>query len=170
MTNKKILLLAQELPTISPPNMDGWFNYAIQETIQRVESKAASIRKVIAPKEGMVKYKEALKELQIKYANKDEYGEPIINVTELGGGRRLEQYDIHDIKNPRGEFNLSLKKLEGEYKEAIDEYNTGLEFLDEENPDFEPFWVDAKKIPDGLSRSQMTAVILMVKKDAEKKA
>lgn len=170
MKNKDILLLDQELPTVSPPNMDGWFNYAVQETIQMAASKAKSIRDVIAPKEEMTKYQDALKKLQEKHATRDEYDEPVKEITDLGGGRQMERFIIPEIGNPKGVFNVAADKLAKKYKKAIDEYNKKLEFLDEENPDFEPFWVDPKKIPDGLSRNQMKAVILMVKKDVEKKA
>jgi len=168
MKNKDILLLDQELPSISPPNMDGWFNYAVQETIQMAAAKAISIRDVIAPKEEMTKYQKALQALQNKHAAKDEYDEPIVEITNLGGGRKLERFDIPEISNPKGKFNVATKKLEVRYKKAIDEYNEGLKFLDEENPTFEPFWIDPKKIPDGLSRSQMSAVILMVEKKEPK--
>jgi len=170
MTNKDILLLDQELPKVSPPNMKGWFNYAIQETIQRAASKAISIREVIKPKEKMAEYQEKLHSLQKKYAVKDEYGEPIIEITELGGGRQFEKYDIIEIDNPKGKFNVSTKKLEDEYKKSIDEYNEGLKFLDEENKDFEPYWIKPDMIPDGLLRNQMKAVFLMIKKEDAKKA
>ncbi|MHC4647892.1 MAG: hypothetical protein ACYTBJ_20710 [Planctomycetota bacterium] len=168
MKNKDILLLDQELPTVNPPEMDGWFNYAVQETIQMAASKAKSIRDVIAPKEEMTKYQEALKKLQEKHAEKDEYGEPMKIVTELGGGRRLEKFIIADIDDPKCAFNKAAERLSKKYKTAIDEYNKKLDFLDEENPTFEPFWIDPKKIPNGLSRDQMAAVILMVKKKEPK--
>jgi hypothetical protein len=168
MKNKDILLLDQELPTVNPPKMDGWFNYAVQETIQMAASKAKSIRDVIAPKEDMEKYQEALKKLQEKHAEKDEYDEPMKITTDIGGGLRLEKFVIPNIDNPKSPFNLAAKKLGDKYKKAIDEYNKKLEFLDEENPTFEPFWIEPKLIPDGLSRSQMSAVILMVKKKESK--
>ena len=168
MKNKDILLLDRELPNISPPNMKGWFNYAVQETIQSASAKTVSIRNVIKPKEKMAEYQKILHGLQKKHAAQDEYGEPILEITELGGGRRYEEYDIIEIDNPKGEFNVAIKKLDEEYKEAIDEYNEGLKFLDEENEDFEPHWIEPDMIPDDLSRNQMRAVFLMIKKKEPK--
>ena len=170
MKNKDILLLDQTLPDVSPPEMDGWFNYAVEETIQRAAAKAISIRKVIAPKEKMVEYQEKIKKLQEKHAEEDEYGEPMKTLTPIGGGRQIEKFIIAEIDNPRGKFNVALKALEKKYKEAIDEYDKGLKFLDEENPDFEPYWTKADLIPKGLSRIQMKAIFLMIKKEDAKKA
>jgi len=168
MKNKDILLLDQVLPELSPPDMDRWFNYAVQETIQRAAAKAKSIREVIAPKEKMKEYQDKLKELQKKHATQDEYGEPVKEVKELGGGRVLEKFIIPEVDNPRGKFRKAVDKLDREYKETIDEYNKGLEFLDEENKDFEPYWVTVDQHPNGLTIEEGKAVFLMTKKPAAK--
>lgn len=170
MKNGEILLLVHELPTVSPPNMEGWFNYAIEETLQRAEQKAKSIRKVIEPKEKMAEYQDLLKKIQERFCNKDEYGKPIKKITKLSGGKVFEQYEIPESEDPKSLFSVAVKDLSDEYKKDIEEYEKGLDFLDEENNDFEPFWITAKQIPDGLSRNQMKAVFLMIKKDAEAKA
>jgi hypothetical protein len=166
MTNNQILMLEQELQNLNPPDMDRWFNYAVQETIQRATEKAKVIREVIKPKDKMVEYQDELKKLQIKHANKDENGDPVVSVMELGNGQRAERFEIPDIGDPKGKFNVAVDKLMKKYKEAIDEYNEGLKFLDEENEDFEPHWVSVEQIPDGLSRSEMSLVYLMIKKEA----
>lgn len=163
MKNDDILLLNQVLPTIDVPEMDGWFNYAVEETIQRAAGKAKSIREVIKPKGKMVEYQDKIKELQILHAEKDEYDEPQKIKTDLGDGRIMEKYVIADIDNPKHEFNIAIKALEVEYKKTIDAYDKKLEFLDEKNEDFEPFWITPEQIPTGLSRRQMKAVKLMVK-------
>ena len=167
MKNKDVLLLAQELPRLSLPDMDRWFNYAVQETIELASSKAKSIREIIKPQEGMVKYQDKAKELQIKHANKDEYGEPI-KTTEQIGDRILEIFDIPEINNPKGAFNVAAEKLELEYKEEIDKYKKGLEFLEEECPNFEPYWTTIDLIPNGLTRNEMSVVFLMIKKPEQK--
>lgn len=163
MKNEDILLLNQELPTIDVPDMDGWFNYAIEETIQRASAKSKIIREVVKPKDGMVEYQDKLKELQQKHAEKDEYDEPLKDITPLGGGRQLEKYVIPDIDNPKGKFNLAAVALDKKYKEDIDKYDKKLEFLEEENSDFEPYFITVDQIPNGLSRRQMRALRLMVK-------
>ena len=168
MKNKDILFLESELPKISPPDMDRWFNYAVQETIQRAQAKAISIKDVVKAKGEMKKYEEALKELQIKHAKKDEFGEPIKEVMPIGGGQQFERYDIEDIKNPNGAFNVAVDKLSEKYKEAIENHLEGMKFLDEENTDFEPYWVTIDQIPNGLTRVEMSAVFLMVKKEEPK--
>jgi hypothetical protein len=164
MKNKEILLLSQELQTIDLPDMDGWVNYAIEETIYRSTAKAKIIREVIKPKDGMVEYQKKLKELQEKYAEKDEYGKPIKDITQLGDGRQWEEYVIPDIDNPKCKFTLEFKKLEEEHKEDIEKYNKKLEFVEEENDDFEPYFINVEQIPKGLSRRQMKAIRLMIKK------
>lgn len=168
MKNRDILLLDQELPNLSLPDMDRWFNYAVQETIERAATKAKSIRKVIEPKPRMVEHNDKLKELQKKHANKNEFDEPILKVTDLGNGRRLEVFDIPEVNNPKSEFNLAVESLKDEYADAIEEYKDGLKFLDEDNFDFEPHWVTIDQIPNGMSRTQMSAVFLMIKKEEPK--
>lgn len=168
MKNGQILLLDQELPNINPPNMNGWFNYAVQETIQMAASKAISIRDVISVKGDMLKYQDELNELQEKYAVRDEYDKPIKHITPIGSGRQYEVFEIKEIDNPEGEFNVALAKLDEKYKEAIEDYKNKLKFLDEENPNFEPLWIEPKMIPDGLTRNQMKAIILMIKKPEPK--
>jgi hypothetical protein len=165
MTNNQILMLEQELPNVNVPDMDRWFNYAVQETIQRATEKAKVIREVIKPKEGMEKYQGELKKLQIKYSNKDENGEPVMLITDLGDGKKLERYDIPDINKPNGKFNEAINRLQKKYQADIDKYNEGLKFLEEENKDFEPFWVTVDQIPNGLMRDQMAVVFLMIKKE-----
>lgn len=167
MKNKDILLLSQALPHISPPEMDRWFNYAVQETIQRAESKAVSIKSIIKPKEKMAEYQEKLKKLQEEYSNKDEYGQPIKQIDIIGGMQR-ELYDIPDMKNPKGDFNVAIDELESEYDASIKEYKEGLKFLDEDNPDFEPYWITVDQIPNGLTRAEMSAIFLMIKKQEQK--
>ena len=168
MKNKDILLLNQALPQLSPPEMDRWFNYAVQETIQRASAKAISIREVIAPKDGMKEYQKALKELQEEHAKKDEYNQPIREIKPIGNGKQMERYEIPELNNPNGKFNLAAKELDLKYDKAINEYNECLKFLDEENTDFEPYWVKVDQIPNGLTRNEMAAVFLMInKEDAE---
>ena len=96
----------------------------------------------------MVKYQDILKWLQQRYAEKDEYDQPMKIVSDLGGGRVMEKFIIADIDDPKCKFNVVVKALTKKYKAAIDEYNKGLEFLEEENPDFEPYWIKPELIPD----------------------
>lgn len=168
MKNEDILLLDQALPTIDVPEMDGWFNYAVEENIQRASSKAKSIMEVIKPKGKMAEYQEKVKELQITHAEKDEYDNPQKITRELGDGRVMERYVIADIENPKHEFNIAIEKLEEEYKKAIEAHEKKLKFLEEENSDFEPFFVTISQIPKGLSRRQMKAVRLMTDPSASK--
>jgi len=163
MKNVDILLLANTLPSISPPDMDRWFNYAVQETINRATSTAKIINEVIKPKEKMIEYNKKLKELQLKHTHRDEFGDPVKH-TNVINGREFEVFDISEINNPKGAFNVATNKLNEEYKEAIKEYNDGLTFLEEENEDFEPYWVTIDQIPNGLTRNEMKAVFLMVEK------
>jgi hypothetical protein len=167
MKNEDILLLEQVLPTIDAPEMDGWFNYAIEETIQRAHVKAKSIRAVIKPKGKMAEYQERLKELQISHAEKNEYDEPMKITEELGGGRVLEKYVIADIDDPKSEFNVKADELKKEYDKVIKAYEKKLGFLEEENKDFEPFWITPDQIPTGISRPQMKALHLMIKLKSE---
>jgi hypothetical protein len=145
--------------------MDRWFNYAVQETIQRAVEKAAVIREVIKPKEDMVEYQDELKKLQIKHADKDDDGNPVMEEIELENGQKVEKFVIQDIQDRKGKFNVAVDKLLKKYKEAIDGYNEGLKFLDEENKDFEPHWISVDQIPDGITRDEMSLVYLMVAKE-----
>lgn len=166
MKNEDILLLSQVLPTIDAPEMDGWFNYAVEETIQRSASKSKSIREVVKPKGKMAEYQEKLRELQIAMSEKDEYGEPMKITTDIGGGRVYDQYVIADIDDPKSEFNTKVKELEKEYEKEINSYKKKLEFLGEENKDFEPYYITPDQIPKGIGRQQMKALHLMIKPKA----
>ena len=163
MKNDEILMLTHVLPTIDADNMDGWFNYAIEETIQRAAAKAKSIREVIKPKGKMVEYQEKFNELEISHAEKDEYGEPMKITTDLGGGRIMEKYVIADIDDPKAEFNIKIDELSEEYDKVIKSYEKKLEFLKEENEDFEPYWITPDQIPKGIKASQRRAIHLMTK-------
>lgn len=170
MKNKDILLLEQQLPKISVPNMDRWFTYAIVETIERAVATGNSIRKVIAPKAGMIEYQKKLKELQIEYSDKDEFDQPITDIKVISDGRTLESYKIPSAADPKSEFSIAATKLDAEYKADIDEYNEGLKFIEEENKDFEPYWVTMDQIPDGLSTKEFRVIFLMLEKPTPKMA
>jgi len=164
MKNNEILILEQELPKLDVANMNRYFNYAVQETIERATAKAATIRKVIAPKPDFEEYQSELSKLQVKYSDKDSNGDPITVITQEGD-RKMERYSIPDIENPKGKFNVAVEKLIEKHKPAIDAYNEGLQFLGEENEDFEPMRVSVENIPDGLSRKEMSIVFLIAKKE-----
>ena len=163
MKNEDILLLARVLPTVDAPEMDGWFNYAIEETIQRAQAKAKSIREVVKPKGKMEEYQGKLKELQITHAEKDEYDEPMKITNDLGDGMIMEKYVIADIDDPKSEFNVKVDELAEEYDKAIKSYEKKLEFLQEENKDFEPYWITPDQIPTGIKAAQIRAIHLMTK-------
>jgi len=168
MKNKDILLLEQELPRISVPDMDRWFNYAISETFQRAEAEAINVKAVIKPKDGMKEYQDKLKKLQIEHSEKDEYGEPVTTVTPMPGGKQFEQYEIPEINNPKSKFNIAVDELKAEYQEDIDKYDETLKFLDEENANFEPFWIKFEQVPKGLNRLQMDVVMMILDKGSVK--
>ena len=164
MTNKDILRLAQHLPFISPPDMDRWFNYAVAETLQRAKAKAETIKDVVKPTGKMEEYQTKLKELQEKHAEKDEYDKPIKDITQIGNGRQYEEFVIPEIDNPKGKFNVAVKKLESTYKAAIDAHDETLKFLDDENKDFVPYWVTIDQVPNGLSHDEFKTIFLMLEK------
>jgi len=168
MKNKDILLLAQELPKITVPNQNRWFSYALVETIERAIATGATIRKVISPKEGMVEYQTKLKELQEKHADKDDYGKPTVDVVTIGNGQKQESYRIPSANDPKSKFSIAAEKLDKKYEKEIAEFNDGLNFIDEENKSFEPYWVTMDQVPDGLSTAEFRIIFLMLEKPTAK--
>lgn len=164
MTNEQVLILANGLGNISPPDMIGSFNYAISENLQNAVRIAKNIREYIKDSDPIREYKKKVKELQEKHAAKDEDDKPVQIVVSLPNGAKITQYDIPAAKDPKSEYRVKLDELNEKYDKDIKEQDKRLEFLKEESEQFEPWWIVVYDIPDGLSREEMNLVHLLVEK------
>jgi hypothetical protein len=165
MTNNQVLIFAVGLKSISPPEMNGDFNYAISSTLESAVAQAKHIREATKDSKEMEEYRGKLEELQKKHAKKDREGEPICKVIDLPNGSQLIQYNIPDALDPESEFNTKLKELNEEYDEDIKKQEERMKFLDEENNRFDPVFIERKDIPKGLSREEMNLILPLVKRD-----
>ena len=169
MTNNEILILAVGLRDINPPNMNGDFNYAISTNRQEAERIAVNIREAIKESEEFAKFKKELQGLQEEYAEKDDEGKVISENIPLPNGTSIIQYSIPAARDPESDFNKKLGELDEKYKEAIDEQNNRLKFLDQENEEFAIFQIEKKDIPVGLEREQMDLILPLIKKAKSRK-
>lgn len=163
MKNYEIVYLANALKKVDAPVMGGWFNYAVSDATKKAEDIAENIMAAIVPDEEYSKYEERMNLLREEHSEKDENGNSIF--TQLDNG--LRQYSIPVANDPESDFMKSFHKLKEVYKEAIAQREKQLEFLEEENKDFEPLEITYKDLPDGLSRQDMNAVYMIMKKDHE---
>jgi len=61
-----------------------------------------------------------------------------------------------------------VAKLKEEYKKDTDKHEKKMEFLEEENKDFKPEWIDLADVPTGLPRRAMDALFFVIKKPEKK--
>lgn len=163
MKNHEILTLAEVLPLVDAPNMDGDFNYAISDNLLNAKHYAISINKAIEASEKVKEYEEKLKELQMEYAEKDDDGVVISQTFEVGG-RQLIQYKIPGVGIPESEFTKAVEKLNATYKKDLDAHEKKKEYLQKENKQFKPLMINRKLIPNSLPRHVMDVVYLLVEK------
>jgi hypothetical protein len=163
MTNDDVLFLAENLPDVDVPDMDGDFNYAVSYNMREAERIAVSIRKVIASKEGMKEYLKGVQALREEYADKDPTGKPITTERPVKGGVQT-LYAIPGLQNPNSPFNKAVEELKEKHKKDFEEEEKQMEFLQKENKQFKPLTVTRRQVPKGLSRRAMDAVFLFVEK------
>jgi len=165
MTNDQVLSLAIGLRSLSPPNMNGWFNYAMSANLEAAAAESKHIREAIKDSKEMTEYKEQLKALQEGHSIKDKDGKPTYDVINLPNGSQLVKYDIPSAKDPDSEFSTKLKELNEKYDKDIKKQDKRMKFLNEENKMFKPVFITPKDIPDGLTREEMNLILPLVKRD-----
>lgn len=168
MTNEEVLFVANNLTAVDAPDMEPGFNYSVSGNLTEAERVAKKIRDAIKPSDEMKEYEKKMQELREKHSDKDEKGNPKFTIIILPNGQSSKQYTIPAAESPNSPFGKDIKKLKDEYQKHIDKYEKNSEFLQEENKDFKPEWIELEDVPKGLPRAAMDALYYVIKKPTKK--
>lgn len=103
------------------------FKLAIMINEEILESRINIILKQNEPSSEFNEYTKKLRELQANYAEKDDDGALMLYEGQNGSGRRITKENesgFYNIINDIDKFNEDKHKLDLEYKDVIDNYNT----------------------------------------------
>ena len=129
------------------------FSYAVAKNLNHMKNEVEAIQKTIEETEVFVEFNTKRVALAEEHSEKGKDGKPVTEGTE---------YVLAD----EAAFEKAFKKLQKEYKEAIDARDTQVEdykkLLDEEVTDFKPHMIKLAKVPEEISTQQMAQIFEIV--------
>lgn len=164
------LIMNSGLNAVNVTGMKARFSYAVARNKRLLEPIIKSLEEMVKPSDEMNKFTEERQALLKEHADKDENGDPIVQISMVNGQRR-ETFKIPGINNKDNKFTLEMDKLKKKYKKELDEQEAkekGYEnHLVVTVDQFVPITVDMKLVPDGLSQEAMDGVIFMIREEVE---
>jgi len=168
MTNEEVLFVANNLTAVDAPDMEPEFNYAVSGNLTEAERIAKKIRDALKPSDEVKAFEKKMQALREKHALKDEKGDSKFTMIPTPSGQPTKQYTIPGSESDTSPFSKAVAKLKEEYKKDTDKHEKKMEFLEEENKDFKPEWIDLADVPTGLPRRAMDALFFVIKKPEKK--
>ena len=114
-----------ELAVLGPEKTKYIFNSEFVLSVARNKKKITEalqeLEKVREPSEKFLEYQNKRRDLTIRFAKKDDSGNPIKTVKGIPGGGSYESYIIEDISNPENPFNIEMEKLNKQYESERNE-------------------------------------------------
>lgn len=152
MTNKEVVTTYMALTSGVFKEVQGTkLNYALVRNLDRLEDEVKAIEAGRKPSEEYLKYDAEKRSIQIKYAIKNEDGEP-----------QIFNYKYHFTTENSNKAKAEIEKLNSKYKTTIEAFAKAekefQEFLEEENKDFKPYIIKQEWLPDNLTGEQMSAI------------
>ena len=167
MTYEKSMLILNGLRMVDVPEMEAEFNITISRDILTLEEIETSLLKAQEPSKQYELYLKGQKEINIKYADKDDDGNPkAVQLDVPPGAKPMFKYIVAgdgDLESDYTKEMMALmelnKKVIETYQKQIKSYN---ETLDKEVKSLELLTVQANLVPKGLSRTAMNAVLCIL--------
>lgn len=171
LTRDEAMEMLYGLKEVDAPFMGGHFNYKVSKNIELLERIEKKLDKEKAPSMEFLKASDKRRQLNEKFADKDENGECKKYVHKLPGGRGVEKYVIPGIDDPKSEYNKEMDAFNEKHKaifekreKQVEKFNNSLD--NKEKVDIRmivvtPSTID-DAIPKGLSRNAMNALSKMI--------
>lgn len=161
----ELIIMKNGLDAVEAPNMKARFSYAVARNKQILENVLKAVDEVLKKTEKYEEYEKERKDILVKYAKRDQDGEPILENIRVGNMVQ-RSYRIPGIDDKNHPVNLELEALKKKYKTEIDHRDKQVkeyeEFIEKEAEDVELHMVAWKLVPvEGLSQQAMDGVIYM---------
>ena len=144
------------------------FLYAITKNKQRLLKITEDLQEVTKETPEYAEYLKIRQELSVKFAQKNSAGQPKIENAVISG-QMMQRYVIDGVDDENSTYNKEFNKLKEKFKNAIDEMDRRFEsynkMLDEQCNDYEPYMIEEKEIPKGLSLQVFEALIHCIKEE-----
>lgn len=142
------------------------FTYVVTKNKEVLAPEVKAIREALKPIEKYKEYEDRIQELNVKFANKDQKGNPVR--FDLGQGRFV--YDIPGLNLSESEYSKAVEKAKEEFKDIIDKQEKKNEadqkFLQEEST-VDIMKISLKIVPEDAPQEVMDGLYFMIKEPTE---